>query len=117
MIQLEHEGQFSNEYLMSLPAHKKVSMSRGSFGRTHYCCWFRSPFSRQAAAYLAVDDFVDALNLAHKLDIDLPKTSGEWDEIYEQYKIKSTNEIMASCVEQLMHSFITPTNTYQQRSC
>jgi hypothetical protein len=43
--------------------------------------------SSRAAACLAVDDFVDAVNLAPELDIDLPMTPEEWDEIYEQYKI------------------------------
>ena len=54
--------------------------------------------SSRAAAYLAVDDFVDAVNLAPELNIDLPTTPEEWEEIYEQYKIKSSNEIMAGCV-------------------
>jgi len=65
--------------------------------------------SSRAAAYLVVDDCVDAVNLAPKLDIDLPNTPEEWDEIYEQYKIKSTNEIMAGCV-QAIDGFFQRTN-------
>ena len=42
---------------------------------------------------------MDAVNLAPKLDLYLPKIPEEWDKIFEQYKTKSTNEITAGCVE------------------
>ena len=49
-------------------------------------------------AYLVVDDFVEAANLAPELDIEMPQTCKEWDTIYNQYKMKSIKEIMAGCV-------------------
>ena len=50
------------------------------------------------AAYLAVDDFIDAANAAPKLDINLPLSIEEWLSINEEWKKKSTNEIIAGCV-------------------
>jgi hypothetical protein len=59
--------------------------------------WHMNGTSR-SSAYLAVDDFVEAVNIAQELNIDMPQTPVECDTIYKQYKIKSTNEIMASCL-------------------
>jgi hypothetical protein len=50
------------------------------------------------AAYFAVDDFIDAVNAAPELDINLPLSMEEWLSINEQWKKKSTNEIIAGCV-------------------
>ena len=44
-----------------------------------------------------MDDFVEAVNLAPEWDIEMPQTPKEWDTIYNHYKMKSINEIMASC--------------------
>ena len=123
--QHEHEGLFTNEYLMSQSAHKKlVRMLDPFLQRFEYNSRGPEPIlvehiivvglqvlsggrpkdqrhiigSSRAAAYLAVDDFVDAVNLAPELNIDLPTTPEEWEEIYEQYKMKSSNEIIAGCV-------------------
>ena len=54
--------------------------------------------SSRAAAYVAFDDFVEAVNLAHELDIVMPQMPEEWDIVYNQFKSKSTNEIIAGCV-------------------
>jgi hypothetical protein len=125
VTQLEHEGLFTNEYLMSQSAHKKLVRILDPFlQRFEYNSRGPEPIlvehiiavglrvlsggrpkdqrhiigSSRAAAYLAVDDFVDAVNLAPELNIDLPTTPEEWEEIYEQYKMKSSSEIMAGCV-------------------
>ncbi|KAL7477036.1 hypothetical protein ACHAW6_002854, partial [Cyclotella cf. meneghiniana] len=50
------------------------------------------------AVYKAFVDFINAVNMAPKLAINMPSTQEEWDTIYRQYKRKSTNEIMAGCV-------------------
>ena len=125
VTQLEHEGLFVNEYLMSVTAHSKLVrilhpfLQRSEFNS---CC--NVPIlvehivavglrvlsggrpkdqrhiigSSRAAAYVAFDDFVEAVNLAPELDIVMPQTPQEWDIVYNQYKSKSTNEIMAGCV-------------------
>jgi hypothetical protein len=38
------------------------------------------------AAHLAVDDFIDAVNAAHKLDINLSLSIEEWLSINEEWK-------------------------------
>jgi nitrate/nitrite-specific signal transduction histidine kinase len=45
-----------------------------------------------------VDAFLEAVNLAQELNIDMPEIPTEWDTMYKQYKMKSTNEIMAGYV-------------------
>jgi hypothetical protein len=55
-----------------------------------------------------VDDFVEAVNLAPELDIAMPASPEEWDEIYNQFKRKSTNEIMSGCVGAI-DGFFQPT--------
>jgi len=64
--------------------------------------------SSRSAAYKAVDDFVEAVNLSPELAIAMPATPEEWDEIYNQFKSKSTNEIMSGCVG-AMDGFFQPT--------
>jgi hypothetical protein len=51
------------------------------------------------ASYKAFIDFINAVNIAPELAIEMPSTPEEWSTIYEQYKRKSTDEIMAGCVE------------------
>jgi hypothetical protein len=123
--QLQHEGSFGNEYCMTLPTYGKLIRildpllqrceynSRGSEpilvehitavglrvlsgGRPKDQKWIIG--SSRAAAYDAFDTFVEAVNLSPELAINMPKTSNEWETIYRQYKLKSTNEIMAGCV-------------------
>jgi hypothetical protein len=123
--QLQHTGSFANEYCMTLPTHGKLVRildpllqrveynSRGSEpilvehiiavglrvlsgGRIKDQKWIVG--SSKTAAYDAFNDFVDAVNYAPELAIDLPQTPDEWETIYRQYKMKSTNEIMAGCV-------------------
>ena len=50
------------------------------------------------ASYKSFCSFLDAVNSASKLDIKMPSTPEEWDEIYQEYKRKSTHKIMAGCV-------------------
>jgi hypothetical protein len=45
-----------------------------------------------------VDDFIDAVNAAPEFDINLPLSIEEWLSINEEWKKKSTNEIIAGCV-------------------
>jgi hypothetical protein len=45
--------------------------------------------------YVAFDEFVDATNSAQELSIKMPQTPRQWDSIYQNYKKKSTNDIMA----------------------
>ena len=50
------------------------------------------------AAFLAVDDFIDAVNAAPEVDINLMLSIEEWLSINVEWKKKSTNEIIAGCV-------------------
>ena len=120
VTQLEHEGLFENEYLMSVSAHRKlVGILDPFLKRVDYNSHSIEPISvehivavglqvlsggrpkdqrhiigsSRDAAYCAVDDFVEAVNLAPELDILMPQKPEEWDIIYNQYKSKSTNEI------------------------
>jgi hypothetical protein len=135
VAQLQHEGLFENEYLMSLPAHRKlVRILDPILQRTEYNSRGEDPIlvehimavglrvlsggrtkdqrhiigSSRSAAYKAVDDFVEAVNLAPELAIAMPATPEEWDEIYNQFKRKSTNEIMSGCVGAI-DGFFQPT--------
>ena len=135
VAQLEHEGLFENEYLMSLPAHRKlVRILDPILQRTEYNSRGEDPIlvehimavglrvlsggrtkdqrhiigSSRSAAYKAVDDFVEAVNLSPELAIAMPATPEEWDEIYNQFKSKSTNEIMSGCVGAI-DGFFQPT--------
>jgi hypothetical protein len=47
------------------------------------------------ASYKSFCSFLDAVNSAQELDIKMPSTPEEWNEIYHEYRMKSTNEIMA----------------------
>ncbi len=44
------------------------------------------------ASYKSFCSFLDAVNSAPELDIKMPSTPEEWDEIYQEYKMKSTHE-------------------------
>jgi len=50
------------------------------------------------ASYKSFCSFLDAVNSAQELDIKMPSTSEEWNEIYHESRRKSTHEIMAGCV-------------------
>jgi hypothetical protein len=50
------------------------------------------------ASYKSFCSFLDAVNLAPELDTKMPSTPEEWDEIYQEYNMKSSHEIMAGCV-------------------
>ena len=50
------------------------------------------------ALYKSFCSFLDVVVSAPELDIKMPSTPDEWDEIYQEYKSKSTHEIMAGCV-------------------
>ena len=41
---------------------------------------------------------MEAVNLAPELDIAMPAMPEEWDEIYNQFKRKSTHKLMAGWV-------------------
>jgi hypothetical protein len=43
--------------------------------------------TRRAAAYDAFNDFVEAVNFAPELAINMPQTPDEWETIYRQYKM------------------------------
>ena len=125
VVQLQHEGSFENEYLMSLRSHgrlvrildpllqRKEYNSRGpepilvehivgnglrivSGGRPK--CQRMIFGMCKDASYKAFIDFVNAVNTAPELAIEMPSTPEEWNTIYNNYKKKSTNEIMAGCV-------------------
>ena len=50
------------------------------------------------ASYKAFIDFINAVNTASALTIEMPSTLEEWNTIYNQYKRQSANEIMVGCV-------------------
>jgi hypothetical protein len=50
------------------------------------------------AAYKGFNDFLDAVNQAPELSIEMPQTPEDWDMIYKQFKQKSLDENMAGCV-------------------
>jgi hypothetical protein len=50
------------------------------------------------ASYKSFCSCLDAVNLAPELDIKMPSTPEEWDENYQDYKMKSTHDIMVGCV-------------------
>ena len=49
-------------------------------------------------AYLAVDDFIDAINAVTELDLHLPQSVQEWSRINAGGRQKSMNEIITGCV-------------------
>jgi hypothetical protein len=49
-------------------------------------------------SYKSFCSFLDVVNSAPELDIKMPSTPEEWDEIYQDYKMKSTHDIMVGCV-------------------
>ena len=50
------------------------------------------------AAYRAIDDFIGAVNAAPELDIKLLQSVEEWVKLNQDWKKKSSNEIIAGCV-------------------
>jgi hypothetical protein len=52
----------------------------------------------QDASCKSFSSFLDTVNSAPRLDIRMPSTPEECDVIFNEYKRKSTNEIMAGCV-------------------
>jgi len=123
--QLQHEGLFENEYLMTVPTHGKlVRILDPILQRAEYNSRCHEPIlvehiiaiglrglqggrpkdlrhvvrTCRTAAYDALNDFIDAVNMAPELAINMPETPEQWDAICEGYKRKSTNEIMAGCV-------------------
>ena len=48
-------------------------------------------------SYKAFIDFINAVNTAPELAIEMPSTPEEWNTIYNQFKQQSMNEIMAGC--------------------
>ena len=66
------------------------------------------------AAYKAVNDFIDAVNTAPELDINLPKRKEQWVAINVGLKMKSTNEIISRCTGAL-DGFSQQTNKPSQK--
>ena len=52
----------------------------------------------KSAAYVALDDFVDAVNTCPELDINFPATAAEWKEVNDGFTAKSSDGIMQGCV-------------------
>jgi hypothetical protein len=125
VAQLKHENSFVNEYTMSVPAHGKlVRILDPILERAEYNSRCSEPIlvqhivaaglralaggrvkdqrhiigSSRSAAYEAVDDFIDAVNGAHELDIHLPQTLAEWQRIRDGFTRKSTDGIIHGCV-------------------
>ena len=48
-------------------------------------------------AFKAFNNFLDAVNKTPELAIDMPSTPEQWDEIFQQFKQRSINQIMAGC--------------------
>ncbi|KAL7488001.1 hypothetical protein ACHAW6_013595 [Cyclotella cf. meneghiniana] len=141
VAQLEHEGLFANDYLMTRPPHQKCvcivapyiqqeelnsrcsepilvehivafGLRDLSGGRTKDQCHITG--MSLDAAYKAADDFIDPVNAAPEFDVCMPKTVNEWDEINHGLKAKSTNEIIAGCVGAL-DGFFQCTNKPSQK--
>lgn len=123
--QLQHEGLFENEYGMSLSAHRKlVDILSPSLQRAEYNSRSPEPIKvehivaaglrflgggrvkdqrhligcSRKAAYVAVDDFIDAVNSAPELDISFPTTVEEWNDVNAGWTRKSTDELLYGCV-------------------
>ena len=143
VAQLDHEGLFSNEYMMTRPTHEKlvsivapylqqaeynsqcsepklvdhivaVGIRVLSRGRTKDQCHITG--MSLDAAYKAADVFIDAVNAAPEFDTCMAKTDNEWEEINHGFKKKSTNEIIAGCVGAL-HGFFQRTNKKGSLQC
>jgi hypothetical protein len=122
--QLVHEDSFENEYGMPLSCYNGlVHILRPKLQKKDYNCrgelittehvvanglrilgGGRPKDQRHIvgmsrdASYKSFCSFLDAVNSAPELDIKMPSTPDEWDEIYQEYRSKSTHEIMAGCV-------------------
>ena len=141
VAQLEHEGMFSNEYLMTKRTHQKcVSIVAPYIQRAEFNSRCSEPILVEHivavglrvlsggrtkdqrhitgmsldAAYKAADDYIDAVNAAPEFDICMPKTDDEWEAINRGFKGKSTNEIIAGCVGAL-DGFFQRTNKPSQK--
>ena len=54
--------------------------------------------SSLSAAYVASDDFIDAVNAAPELDIKMPHSHDEWDRINAGFTRKSHDKIIPGCI-------------------
>ncbi len=135
--QLMHEGMFENEYRMSYEAYEtllsilKPLLQRKEYNSRsedpilpehivatgmRYLCGGRvldvrhvAHFSRPAT-YKAIDDFIDAVNLAPELDISLPRSAEEWKTINDGWRKRSSiPHIYHGCVG-AMDGFFQPTD-------
>eukprot|EP00956_Cyclotella_meneghiniana_P005600 scaffold7209_cov54-Cyclotella_meneghiniana.AAC.1 len=123
--QLMHEGLFVNEYTMSYEAHSNlVEILRPYLQRKEYNSRSSEPIAvehmvaaglrhlqggrvkdarhiiktSRAACYAAVDDFIDAVNSAPELDIKLPKSPEEWKNVNENFRRRSSHDVMGGTV-------------------
>ena len=124
--QLMHEGKFGNEYRMSLSAFEHLveilaptlereehrSRSAQAIQPEHIAalgiralgggrlCDIRHIIGcSRAAAYVAFDDFVNAVNACPELDvINFPTTAAEWKQVNDGFTAKSSDGIMQGCV-------------------
>jgi hypothetical protein len=111
--QLLHEGRFVNEYTMSYGAHRELTEILPPYlQRKEYNSRSTEPIavehmvaaglhtlqggrvkdarhivkSSRSAAYATVDDFIDAVNSAPKLDIKFPQNVHEWRAVNEGFR-------------------------------
>ena len=119
--QLDHEGRFDREYRMSVPAHGNlVRILDPILERAAYNSRTAEPIQVEhiiglglrvlaggtlsdnrhifgmscPASYGCFNDFLDAVNSAPELDINLPSTPEQWHRINREFRKKSTNEIL-----------------------
>ena len=120
--QLIHEDLFENEYTMSPSAHGELlEILRPQLQRKEYNSRSTKPIevehmvaaslrylqggrikdarhiikTSQTAAYVAVDDFIYAVNNAPELDIKLPSNAEEWKAVNHGFRAKSFNNTMS----------------------
>ena len=122
--QLLHEDSFENEYGMSQNCHRElVSILDPILQKKEYNCHDElisvepdvgnglrilgggRPMDQRHimgisrdVSYKSFCSFWDTVNSAPELDIRMPSAVEERFEIYQEYKRKSTHEIMAGCV-------------------
>lgn len=53
--------------------------------------------SSRAAAYTAVDEFIDAVLEAPELEIKFPQSDSEWRAVNEGFAQRSTHRVMSGC--------------------
>ena len=124
--QLMHEGKFRNEYRMSLSAFEHLvdtlapslqrdehrSRSAQAIQPEHIAALGLRALGggrlsdirhiigcSRAAAYVAFDDFVNAVNACPEFDIiNFPVTASEWKAVNDGFTAKSSDGIMQGCV-------------------